>query len=71
MADKVQIMRARVAEHLEQIATMFNHRPKITIIVRTPWLKDGGVVLTDDEFDLAIAVLNRLREEPIIDADGD
>lgn len=44
---------------------MFNQRPKITIVIRTPWLeeqgKDGGVVLTDDDFDAAIAEINKLR----------
>lgn len=54
-----------IADHLEDICQMFTRRPKITIVIRTPWLetegKDGDVVLTDDDFDLAIAVINKLR----------
>jgi hypothetical protein len=58
-------LRADIAAHLEKIAAMFTQRPKITIVIRMPWLeaegKDGGVVLSDDDFDAAIAEINRLR----------
>jgi hypothetical protein len=58
-------LQKRVAGHLEEICKMFTQRPKITIVIRTPWLdeagKDGDVVLTDDDFDMAIAAINRLR----------
>jgi hypothetical protein len=59
-------LQAEVAEHLEEICKLFKQRPKITIVIRTPWIeaegKDGDVVLTDDDFDLAIAAINRLRD---------
>jgi hypothetical protein len=49
---------------------MFTQRPKVTIVIRMPWItdagKDGDVILTDDDFDLAIAAINRLRDrQPI------
>ena len=63
-------LRDRIAYHLEAISKMFTQRPPITIVIRTPWLeaegKDGDVVLTDDDFDLAIAAINKLRDrQPI------
>ena len=64
--DKLQNLRLEIADRLEEICKLFTQRPTITIIIRTPWLKDGGVVLTDDDFDAAIAELNRLRERPIL-----
>jgi hypothetical protein len=55
----------RIADHLDQISRMFTQSPKITIVIRTPWLeaegKDGGVLLSDDDLDMAIAEINRLR----------
>jgi hypothetical protein len=66
MADNLKLLQRQVAEHLEDIASLFTQRPKITIVIRTPWIADGGVILTDDDFDAAIAEINRLRErEPI------
>ena len=70
MSDKLIDLRDGIAYHLEKIAAMFTQRPKITLVVRTPWLdeegKDGGVVLSDDDFDLAIAEINKLRDrEPV------
>jgi hypothetical protein len=66
--DNLVNLRERIDDHLEDICKMFTQRPKITIIVRTPWLeaegKDGDVILSDDDFDLAIAAINRLRGRP-------
>lgn len=62
-------LQAEVADHLEDICKLFTQRPKITIVIRTPWLDaqgmQGGVVLTDDDFDLAIAEINKLRTRPL------
>jgi len=64
--DKLIQLQERVADHLESICRMFTQRPKITIVIRTPWIQDeggdGDVVITDDDFDLAIAAINRLRD---------
>jgi hypothetical protein len=62
---KLTRLHEEIALHLDTICRLFTQRPKITIVIRTPWLeaegKDGDVVLTDDDFDLAIATINRLR----------
>jgi hypothetical protein len=67
--DIIANLQAEVADHLEKICKLFTQRPKITIVIRTPWLAekglDGDVVLTDDDFDEAIAAINRLRNKPI------
>lgn len=62
------------AFHLTKIERLFEQTPKITLIIRTPWLTekglDGGVLLTNEEgdagLDLAIAELHRLRKKPAI-----
>jgi len=68
MASDILIQaRDKIAYHLEEICKLFKQRPKITIVIRTPWIteqgKDGGIVLSDDDFDLAIAEINRLRDK--------
>lgn len=70
MSDSLLYLQASIADHLEEICKLFTQRPKITIVIRTPWLevdgKEGGVVLTDDDFDEAIAEINRKRDkEPV------
>lgn len=69
---KLLNLQSRIADHLEDICKLFTQRPKITIVIRTPWIEaeaeggDGDVILTDDDFDLAIKAINRLRDrEPI------
>jgi hypothetical protein len=65
--DKLLQVHGEISKHLEKISKLFTQRPKITIVIRTPWLKDGGILLTDDEFDDAIAEIQRLRERPIVE----
>lgn len=71
--DRLILLRRLIAGHLEEIAGMFTRRPKITIVIRTPWLeaegKEGGVLLTDDDLDAAIAGINRLRNRPEVSAE--
>lgn len=59
-----------IAAHLHAIGKFFTQRPRITIVIRTPWLDaqdlDGGVVITDDDLDAAIAEIHRLRDRPIV-----
>lgn len=57
-------LQADIAEHLEAICALFDFRPKVTIIIRTPWLDDGDVVLSDDSYDLAVNALRRLEKSP-------
>lgn len=63
MSEKLQSLHADISERLEQIAKLFKRDEgvKITIVIRMPNRKDGGVLLSDDDFDLAIAEIQRLR----------
>ena len=66
-------LHSQVEQHLLEICKLFTQRPRITIVIRTPWLeaegKEGDIILTDDNFELAIAAINRLRNrKPIVEA---
>jgi hypothetical protein len=66
MADqKLQRLHQDISYHLEQIAKLFKRDEgvKLTIVVRMPKREDGGVLLSDDDFDLAIAEIQRLRAQ--------
>lgn len=49
---------------LEEASKCFNGEPKLTLVVRHPSCPDGGIVLTDDTLDDAIAQIERLRNRP-------
>jgi hypothetical protein len=40
--------------------------PKITLLIRTPWLPDGGILITNDATAAAVDELNRLREKEAV-----
>jgi len=68
MSDKLQRLHAEISGYLNDIAALFksDEDVKITLIVRTPKLDDGGVLMSNDDFDAAIAEINRLRaKEPV------
>jgi hypothetical protein len=68
MKDKLQQLHADISFRLNQIGELFkeDEEVKITLIVRTPKLEDGGVLMSNDDFDAAIAEINRLRaKEPV------
>jgi hypothetical protein len=64
---------AEISDHLEAIAGLFvGGTPMITLVVRTPWIADGGVLLTNDTTDEAVAEIQRLaaRAAVVIPASG-
>jgi hypothetical protein len=68
VTDKLQRLHADISESLNEIAALFDpkHTPMITLIVRTPWLEDGDVLMGNDDYDEAITAINRLRSrEPV------
>ena len=73
--DNLKWLQYEVSAHLEKIAKMFTQHPKITIVIRTPWMeaagKDGGILLTDDDLDLAIAEIARLRAKKPFEPESD
>jgi hypothetical protein len=53
------------AKHLVSIETRVNkiwpnQQPKITLLIRTPWLPDGGILITNDSVDEIAAEIARL-----------
>jgi len=48
---------------LERIAARFKSRPKITLLIRSPELPDGDVLLSDDDLALAIKAILRMQEK--------
>ena len=68
MSNGLQRLHADISESLDEIAALFDpkHETKITLIVRTPWLEDGDVLMGNDDYDEAITAINRLRlREPV------
>lgn len=61
--EKLSRLRSRIADHLQAIDGLFTTPTKITIVIRTPELADGGVLVSDDDYDLAIGEIQRLREK--------
>lgn len=68
MSAKLQRLHQDISEKLREIDAMFKQSPKITIVIRTPWLEDGGVLLSNDELEQAIAEIRRLADrQPVPD----
>ena len=64
--DKLKHLHADISEKLNEINRLFTQDTKMTLIIRTPWLEDGGVLMGNDDFEEAIVELNRLRaREPV------
>jgi len=70
MSDVLQELQHDISEKLLEIEDMFKRPVKITIVIRTPWLADGGVLISNDDFDTALAEIQRLRAKQIITGRG-
>lgn len=66
--DKLLLMSDRVKRKCDEIARLFDRRHRgevrVTVVIRTPWLEDGGVLVSNDDFDAAVAEIQRLRVRP-------
>jgi hypothetical protein len=40
--------------------------PKITLLIRTPWLPDGGILVTNDSIDAAKIEMERLGKKDVV-----
>lgn len=66
MSDKMAAFKNEICDrHLIPIEDRIrqiwpNSQPKVTMLIRTPWLPDGGILITNDSIDAAIAEINRL-----------
>jgi hypothetical protein len=55
-------LHAEVARHCGEIADLFKRgEARVTILIRNPGVTDGDIVVTDDQFDSAIAALHQLK----------
>ena len=63
---KLRRLHADISAALDAIVELFDkiHRDevKITVVVRTPWLDDGGVLMGNDSYEEVVAEINRLRD---------
>lgn len=67
--EKLVRLKEEIARRCVQIERLFDraHRDevRVTVVVRTPWLGlDGGVLVTNDDIDAAVAEIERLRVRP-------
>lgn len=60
MSVLLERIRYELACDLEEIAARFKN-PRMTLIVRSPDLEDGDIVISDDDLDTAIASIQKLR----------
>ena len=59
-------LRGQIADHCVAISELFDRPGEVfvTVIVRTPWLKDGGVLVTNDDDKSALEEFQRLAKKP-------
>jgi len=58
-------------KHLVPIENRISHiwpgqKPMVTLLIRTPWLPDGGILITNDSLDEAKAEFERLSGKDIV-----
>jgi hypothetical protein len=54
-----QAVEVRLTRLLGEVADLFR-APRVTLVVRSPQLPGGALVLTDDDLDLAVEAIRRL-----------
>lgn len=64
MRDALRRLHFDISQQLDEIKALFTNPDacKVTLVIRTTDLENGGVVITDDDYDAAIAEINRLRD---------
>jgi hypothetical protein len=60
---KLAEVHAEVANHCGDIAELFKPGAKVSVLIRNPRLNDGDMIVTDDDMDLVIAAVQRLKEK--------
>lgn len=63
---KIEMIRTEIAEHLQEIADFFDKPDdvKVTCVVRCPWLGDGNLVVSNDDYDRAALTILDLKNRP-------
>ena len=65
---KIVRLHCQLAEILEQVERCFTGPTKVTLLVRTPKLADGGVLIGNDDPEIAIAEIRRLSQKVAVSA---
>jgi len=64
--DKLERLHFDINGHLVDIEKLFNRPVKITLVVRMPDMADGGVLLSNDDIQSAIAEIVRLKDKATV-----
>lgn len=59
MSDKLHQAAAEVSSHMDQILRLFKPGRKITVIVRTPGNGEADFLMTDDDLDEVVGLVQR------------
>lgn len=59
MSDRVLALQDELSRHLDEIGTLFKPGAKLTLVVRNPGRGDAGVVIGNDDLDLAVEEIRR------------
>jgi len=71
--EKMHYAHAEISRLLDDVCRVFTRHEdvRVTLVVRTPWLEDGGVLMGNDEIDEAIKEIERLRSHtPTVEGGG-
>lgn len=47
--EAIQFLEQKIAKHLDEIKTYYSETPKITLIVRCPWIVDADFIMSNDD----------------------
>lgn len=63
MRDVLHRLHFDISQKLDEIKALFSNPDacKVTLVIRNTDLENGGVVISDDDYDAAIVEINRLR----------
>lgn len=64
--DKLERLHFDIGGYLVDIEKLFNCPVKITLVVRMPDMADGGVLLSNDDIQSAIAEIVRLKDKATV-----
>lgn len=65
MTTPLQNVKGKIAKHLQEIAGYFNNA-KVTVVIRTLDIKNGDLVMTDDDLDKVVEAIKVLKNRPKI-----
>jgi hypothetical protein len=64
MADKLSRVHEEASAALARLARLFLPSARLTLVVRTPELPDGTVIVTNDDAEEVVAAIRRTYGDP-------